>query len=592
MARFSERALETALEQLSEFAPVKTRSNWISVFLVASRMATAQYPFTAEGANHGVADVFILAPDIPNGRVNPFIDLASRVRWLKNAQSGRSTVWNTSTRGNAQSILFNDDHIQNGLRQTALDTLLAELQDGTPLPARDALAVLLARDIDWTTEPTASQVVLAAATFIGLDVDEFERLTSAHPLGVPFLGLPEWSPEALQLWGYGPKQQTLTADAMAGPATASDIPVEEVATLVAAFAAFLTKHGIASNNPEIRDLLASTLSSQLVIMAGPSGSGKSLMASALSAFFAKEDRRAKLEASRYLARQEEFLGYYSQIAGEQFIAQPALLDLLPLHADEAEYAPVVTIEEANLSPIEGYLSALVHGLGGTEAETLGFRLHARNDAVPTMTEDVSIPRQLNLAPYPRFFATINVDADSPAPARKVVSRACVVLMETPSIETTIASSDILVQPSLQDSDGPASDFLGSPGLAFRRYAESGGTEYQQAFAARAADLRDAVGGDVVNQRSLQKSLYYIAWYTELSGEMQGDDETAAVRVAIDNALLHFVLPTLPAHQFAAAIENLPEVSPDSVLASRIERLKTVVAAQTFGPSPDFWGALS
>lgn len=595
MTRISEEALETALVQLSEFAPVKTRSNWLAVYLAAARMKAKEYPFTADGANHAVDDAFVLVPNVANGRVNPFISLKSKVRWLKNSGSGRMTVWNTSTRGNAQSVLFNDGHIGNGLRDDALDVLLAELRDDAsdaPLPARDAVATLLVRDVEWPKEPDPRDVHQAAADFIGLSLADFDRLTSDHSLGVPFLGQPEWSADALQQWEYGPRQQKRNVELGTADASASEISAEEIGALPIAFEEFLALHGIASSMAEIRDLLAATLSGQLIIMAGPSGSGKSLMASALAAFFAKKDRRTRLEASRFLARQEEFLGYYSQLAGKQFIAQPALLDLLSLDAAEAEESPIVTIEEANLSPIEGYLSALVHGLGATEANTLDFKLHALADPAPTMTDTVLVPPTLSLAPYPRFFATINVDADSPAPARKVVSRACVVLMETPSIEATIASSDILVQPSVHEADGPAAGVLGSPGLAFQRYADSGGADYQQSFAARAAELRDAVGGDVVNQRSLQKSLFYIAWFVELGGEVDSDEETTAVRIAVDNALLHFVLPTLPAHQFSATIEKLPNIHPESLLASRVDRLKSALDAQSFGPSPDFWGALS
>ena len=52
------------------------------------------------------------------------------------------------------------------------------------------------------------------------------------------------------------------------------------------------------------------------------------MASALAAFFAPKDRRCRLEASRLLAKPEEFLGYYSHLADQKFMAYDSLLSLL------------------------------------------------------------------------------------------------------------------------------------------------------------------------------------------------------------------------------------------------------------------------
>src|SRR5262249_24871224 len=122
MPRCSEAALEAALRQLSERATSsRARSNWISTFLVAQRMQTRGYPNAVAGADDGVNDLFVLLPDHPRGRSNPFVDLRSGYRWGKVADSGRSTVWNNGTRNNPQTVLFNQDHFGNGLRPDAID---------------------------------------------------------------------------------------------------------------------------------------------------------------------------------------------------------------------------------------------------------------------------------------------------------------------------------------------------------------------------------------------------------------------------------------------------------------------------------------
>lgn len=592
MPRCSEPALEAALRELSQHAASgRARSNWMSTFLVAQRMQAAGYPNTTAGANSGVNDLFVLLPLHARGRSNPFVDLDSDYRWGQVENSGRKTVWNTGTRTGAQTVLFNQGHFSNGLRPDAIDVMLQHLGNQEPQPGRDALAVLLTRNHEWQSPPSRQELHESARAVLGLSQQDFERVTDDTELGVPVLGTPEWSPELLEGAELGPPSAVTHG---AGPAApVEDIPIESVRDLPEQFRRFLGNYGIAAgSHDELVDFLAAALSSQFVIMAGPSGSGKSLMASALAAFFAPKGRRCRLEASRLLAKPEEFLGYYSHLAGEKFMAYDQLLLLLDVDAAADGTPPMIIIEEANLSPIEGYLSALVHGLGRLESPILPVRLHTQPGPVESQVADQKVPPVLELRPYPRFFATINVDADSPAPARKVVSRACVALLETPTFETALAAADTLVHPSVEGAGGPAAAIIGRPTIAFGRYAETGTDIYQQALGERAAVLREKLGVDVVAHRQLQHSLMYMAWFVELSGETEPEQGHPIVEAAADNALLHFVLPSLPAAQFERALEALDNGRRAGVLATRVTRLRNVIAEQQFGPPPDFWGALS
>jgi hypothetical protein len=379
MPRCSEAALETALRQLSEHATSRrARSNWISTYLVAQRMHAAGYDFATGGApsgvDKGVNDLFVLLPDHPNGRNNPFVDLSSKYRWTLVKGSGRATVWNNGTRTHPQTVLFNQEpvgnegrgHFANGLRPDAVDVLLQHLgADDEPLPGRDALAVLLTRNHNWPSEPSRQDLHDAARAMLDLSHGDFERITSDAALGVPVLGTPEWSPELLATSELGPPAAGAPAVEMAAPAGV--ISIDSVRELPEQFRKFLGSYGVATaGHDELVDLLAAAMSAQFVIMAGPSGSGKSLMASALGAFFAPKERRCRLEASRLLAKPEEFLGYYSHLAGQKFMAYDQLLSLLDLDVVPDGTPPMIAIEEANLSPIEGYLSPLVHGLGGSK----------------------------------------------------------------------------------------------------------------------------------------------------------------------------------------------------------------------------------
>jgi len=594
----SEEALEASLTALAEHASgSKQRSNWMSTYLVALRMAAAGYNRSTTGADQATDDVFVLVPDHRTGRVSPFVDLGSANRWLKVANSGRSTVWNTGTTGK-QTVLFTGDHFSNVLKPDAREIVLDALGSDDPLPHRDALAVLLTRDVDWPAEPTRPELHAAAAAFLGIDVAAFDALTDDVLLGVPVLGEPAWSPQLLERSELGPRDRRPPAVDAAPRATAvaagatPDVATDE---LVDEFGRFLTHHGVAPGGThEITDLLAAALSSQLVIMAGPSGSGKSLTAGALSAFFALKTNRARLESSRLLARPQEFFGYYSPLADKTFMAYDSLLALLRLE-DQKGRAPLITIEEANLSPIEGYLSPLVHGLSGLERERLPISLHTLPDTVDSQVPGWGVPPILELGPYARVFATLNIDADSPAPARKVVSRACVTLLETPTFDTALEALGTLEHPSLDEADGPAAGSLGRPTAALGRYLETGNQAYEQAVSNRAALLRDQLGVDVIAHRQLQKALMYMAWYVELAGEGgDGDPELdpVVVEAAADNALLHFVLPSLSANYFEKAVRVLDDGTRTGVLASRLMRLRVVADENRFGPPLDFWGALS
>lgn len=140
----------------------------------------------------------------------------------------------------------------------------------------------------------------AAHAALGLSEDEFNRITDDVALDEPVLGDPEWSPELLLASELGPPEEEATEPG--GAARIDAIPIESVQELAEEFRRFLSQYGIATgSHEELVDLLAAALSSQFVIMAGPSGSGKSLMPSALAAFFAPPERRRRLEASRLLA---------------------------------------------------------------------------------------------------------------------------------------------------------------------------------------------------------------------------------------------------------------------------------------------------
>ena len=308
MARCSEHALELAIAQLSEFAKDNVRrSNWVQTYLAASRMRVAGYPNNISGANQAVDDLFVLLPDHEhNGRINPFFP--SDTRWMSVDRSGRKTVWNTATRNGKQTVLFDRGHMENGLRDDAIDVLLANLTDADHLPSRIALAVFLTRDTEWSAEPSPDQLVDQAAEFIGLEVSDFNRITEPMDFDAVILEEPEWDPALLAESTVGPPKESIQVATAAAASTTTtlistdldeavdllwtkeqvsrpmrDSSVEDVSHRVLAL---LDRENIVLPDAErlVRRCVTALLLGHLILQ-GPPGTGKTTLARALGIAF-------------------------------------------------------------------------------------------------------------------------------------------------------------------------------------------------------------------------------------------------------------------------------------------------------------------
>lgn len=171
--------------------------------------------------------------------------------------------------------------------------------------------------------------------------------------------------------------------------------------------------------PQVKgDLLAAMLSSQFLLFAGPSGTGKSTAAAALADFFAPTERRATIAVERTWETPQDVVGAYSSFAA-YYLAKPGLDQLIRMQLDEAaeqdsvaSRTPVAVVEEANLSAIEGYLNPVIHALSVPAQPSIRWDLHPLDDPVSRSGQPGAakvVPSSLVLGPWPRFLGTINVD---------------------------------------------------------------------------------------------------------------------------------------------------------------------------------------
>jgi DNA polymerase III delta prime subunit len=356
--------------------------------------------------------------------------------------------------------------------------------------------------------------------------------------------------------------------------------------------------------PQLKaDLLAAALGSQFVLFAGPSGTGKSTAAMALADFFTPLARRARITVERTWEAPQDVVGSYSAFA-HYFLAKPGLDELLRLRYDAsapadsvASRSPVVVIEEANLSPIEGYLNPVVHGLSVPAKEIIEWNLHPLDEDAPRGAEDgaaLVVPSKLALGPWPRFLGTINVDHTAIAPARKVSGRACVVLLEAMEVSAAADGVDALWDGvgSAERQEGPE-ELLHDPRTALASLRGSPGlTALASGLDAVTTTLGDKLGANAVSKRDEQRCLLYMAFFQEIAPHVPGFETGDLLNTAAENALLHFVLPGLTPQQFAIAVELFREEQTGSLLRSRCARLLPEDADASLGYAVDFWTALS
>ena len=372
--------------------------------------------------------------------------------------------------------------------------------------------------------------------------------------------------------------------------------------LLKAFETAVQRQALRVSRSVAADLLACCLSGQLVFFAGPSGSGKSRLARCLAHFFAPEGNRYVLESRRQLLGPEDIAGYYSNIA-ERFALGSDTVGLVELHEavmsrHSSTQVPFVVIEEANLSPIEGYLAPIVHGLGAPSSHLVRWRLHTWPTPIEDQELRLSIPPTAFLGPFPRFLATINVDASALAPARKVVSRGLVVLMEPEEIDRPSFVSGIFDDSPEAKETPDGAGWIGDPVTATRALERA---EVERLVGQYLRFSRGS-GGDnppPPSYRDLERATNFMSNYVALlSGSPEGYDVQLVRQAAVENAFLHIALPLLSPAEFRETVKHLAERDsltedpPGGLLKPRIARLNRAMKTSSFSDVVDFWTALS
>lgn len=412
---------------------------------------------------------------------------------------------------------------------------------------------------------------------------------------------------------------TPLADAMVEQSRFADLalgvkrPMERVPELPGLLSKLAAQRGLNIDQATVVDVLACALSSHLLLFAGPSGTGKSALARLLAEFFVPTESLAVVEARHGWLGPEDVAGYYSALTTE-FAATTDTETFLLLHNEcqgllnasedaASVFSPILLVEEANMSVVEAYLAPITHGLSATSVPTINWALHNSPKEHTFGVTEVPIPQVLQFGPWPRVFATINVDSTSPAPARKVTGRGLVVLLEPREMELSAeTAASILASAGATENDIASipENILGNPAAVLDTFTADD-------LGALLTHLNDLLGAIAEpsrfqpSRRDLNRAALYMCWYVRLCEKMTDVSPEQRGRWAAQNAFLHVFLPQMSAKEFNAAVTSLSLSSgllaaaggvDLGVLQPRLVRLERARKAQIFPDSVDFWASLS
>lgn len=201
MPKLSATAVNESIRALAGLALPTSSASAVEAYLVAKRLEAEGRPPTIAAVNEVVDRLFVVLPNHVSGRVQPFTrrDMSAgsvAPKWGVRADSGRKTVWNTTTRGRTKATkLFADSDIRNGLLPDA-HVKLGDILESNKINSH-ALCVFLLRDEVFESTPTARDASDRLRKLFGLTPEELAGFCILAPLEVELDALPEWSPEAL-----------------------------------------------------------------------------------------------------------------------------------------------------------------------------------------------------------------------------------------------------------------------------------------------------------------------------------------------------------------------------------------------------------
>lgn len=277
----------------------------------------------------------------------------------------------------------------------------------------------------------------------------------------------------------------------------------------------------------LRRMTAAVLTKRFLILAGLTGSGKTLLARAFSRWLSLNDDQIEvLPVGADWTNNEKILGYPDVLHEERY-ERTRVIDLIE-KADENPNLPhFLILDEMNLSHVERYFSDFLSGLESGEAIRLYDGLTERG--VPP---SIKIPSNLFI------IGTVNVDETTYMFSPKVLDRANVIeFMVTPQLIERFLDAPQTVDFSIIDGAGAryAEDFVKAATSEPPLDADS--REKFKSVVLEVFDLFNSEGAPFA-QRTVREMARFVAFYALLN------DRDEALNESIDAQILQKIMPKL------------------------------------------------
>lgn len=185
---------------------------------------------------------------------------------------------------------------------------------------------------------------------------------------------------------------------------------------------------------QVSNLLITLQQSFLTILAGLPGVGKTSLARLIAETQNIKPRLREVAVSRGWTSQKDLIGYYNPLTSRFQAAGTGMYSFLKAIGEETDPGRAmafVLLDEANLSPIEHYWSSFM-GLTDNEGDR----------KIILGNETIRIPENL------RFIATINYDGTTEPLSPRLINRAPILIIDSPSEQGDFQSLHDLVETAL------------------------------------------------------------------------------------------------------------------------------------------------
>ena len=189
--------MQSALSDLQSLKYTPRLVSMYESYLVAKWcQANERNELAVKDVDDAVAALFVLEPENPTGRLYPF-----RYQWKASEQSGRKTVWDSTTREQKlATTIFNDigdgrgKDIRSGLRKDAARLVNEALDQYQARPPKwQSLACLVLRNHEFNENDDWVSAQSQLLTDLAMTIEDLALISTSSLFDADLLGEPEWS---------------------------------------------------------------------------------------------------------------------------------------------------------------------------------------------------------------------------------------------------------------------------------------------------------------------------------------------------------------------------------------------------------------